>query len=80
MISVHKVSASPAHPLVRLWLSSQVAVSGYVQLVGGQLNSKGFLLVLFSVLIPTKIAVVVPIVALGNPRPSMTAAVSRNAR
>ena len=71
MISVHKVSASPAHTLVELWLSSQVAGSGYVQLVSGQLNSKGFLLVLFSVLvvlIPMKIAVVMPIVALRNPR------------
>ena len=80
MISVLKVSASQAHPLLGRWLSSQVAGLGYVLLVGGQLNSKGFLLVLFSVLIPMKIAVVVPIVALGNPRPSMTAAVSRKAR
>lgn len=83
MISVHKVSASPAHPLVGLWLSSQVAGSGYVQLVSGQLNCKGFLLVLFSVLvvlIPMKIAVVMPIVALRNPRSCMTAAVSRKSR
>ena len=83
MISVHKVSASPAHPLVGLWLSSQVAGSGYVQLVSGQLNSKGFLLVLFSVLvvlIPMKIAVGMPIVALRNPRSWTTAAVSRKSR
>ena len=83
MISVHKVSASPAHPLVGLWLSSQVAGSGYVQLVSGQLNNKGFLLVLFSVLvvlIPMKRAVVMPIVALRNPRSWMTAAVSRKSR
>ena len=51
MISIPKVSASPAHPLVGLWLSSQVAGLGYVQLVGAELNSKRFLLVLFSFLI-----------------------------